>query len=200
MEFKLNSHGILSREKGNMDILKDMIRRNVEVNGNTCDSGFLLWLSENCVSVMVKKKQLTNVEFVLLDSHARDQGARVSSNGVSVLLFFKGVSSLVDYLCDTYLGDSNDKLIGYQIQFVNCFRTMSKEKQKKIVRRHKSRLYLTLSNQIRRGKYKEKVRRLDVCEKARINKQHQREKETQEQREKRLEKLREDTRLRKINK
>ena len=54
VEFKYNSHGILSREKGNMDILKDMIRRNVEVTGNTCDSGFLFWLSENCVSVMVK--------------------------------------------------------------------------------------------------------------------------------------------------
>ena len=107
---------------------------------------------------------------------------------------------MVNYLCNTYLGDSSDKLIGYQIQFVNCSGTMSKEKQKKIVRRHKSRLYLTLSNQIRRETYKEKVRRLDVCEKAKINKQHQREKETQEQREKRLEKLREDDRLRSINK
>ena len=72
------------------------------------------------------------MEFVLLDSHARDQEGRVSSNGVSVLLFFKGVSSLVNYLCDTYLGDCSDKLIGYQIQFVNCFNTMSKEKQKKL--------------------------------------------------------------------
>ena len=86
VEFKFNSHGILSREKGNMDILKDMIHRNVEVTGNTCGSGFLLWLSENSVSVMVKK-QLTHVEFILLDSHARDQEGRVSSNGVSVLLF-----------------------------------------------------------------------------------------------------------------
>ena len=65
-----------------------------------------------------------HVEFILLDSHARDQEGRVSSNGVSVLLFLKGVSSLVDYLCDTYLGDSSDKLIGYQIQFVNCFSTI----------------------------------------------------------------------------
>ena len=40
MEFKFNSHGMLSREKGSMDILKDMIHRNVEVTGNTCDSGF----------------------------------------------------------------------------------------------------------------------------------------------------------------
>ena len=55
VEFKFNSHGILSRKKGSMDILKDMIHRNVEVTGNTCDNGFLLWLSENCVSVMVKK-------------------------------------------------------------------------------------------------------------------------------------------------
>ena len=78
------------------------------------------------------KKQPTHVEFVLLDLHARDQEGRVSSNGVSVLLFFKGVSSLVDYLCDTYLGDSNDKLIRYQIQFVNYFSTMSKEKHKKV--------------------------------------------------------------------
>ena len=198
VEFKFRFHGLLSRKKGNMDILKDIICINVEVSGITCDSGSLLWLSDNCVSVMVKK-QLTHVEFVLLDSRARDQEGRVSSNGVSVLLFSKGVSSLVNYLCNTYLGDSNDKLSGYQIQFVNCFSTMSKEKQKKVVRRHKSRLHLTLSNQIRRGKYKEKVKKLDVCEEARINKQYQKEKETQEQREKRLEKLRQDTRLRRIN-
>ena len=134
VKFKFNSHGILSRENRNMDILKGMICRNAEVTGITCDSGFFLWLSENCVSVMVKK-QLTHVEFILLDPHARDEEGRVSSNGVSVLLFFKGVSSLVNYLCDTYLGDSNDKLIGYQIQFVNCFSTMSKEKHKKIVQR-----------------------------------------------------------------
>ena len=88
LEFKFNSHSISSREKRNMDILEDMIRRNVEVAGNTCDSRLLLWLSENCVSVMVKK-QLTHVEFVLLDSHARDQKGRVSSNGVSVLLFLE---------------------------------------------------------------------------------------------------------------
>ena len=198
VEFKFNSHGILRREKGSMDILKDMIRRNVEVTGNTCDSGFLLWRFENCVSVMVKK-QLTHVEFVLLDSYARDEEGRVSSNVVSVLLFFKGVSSLVNYLCNTYLGDCSDKLTGYQIQFVNCSGTMSKEKQKKIVRRHKSRLYLTFSNQIRREKYEEKVRRLDACEKAKINKQHQKEKETQEQREKKVEKLKEYDRLRRIN-
>ena len=48
------------------------------------------------------------MKFVLLDSHAKDLEGRVSLNGVSVLLFFKGVSSLVNYLCDTYLGDSND--------------------------------------------------------------------------------------------
>ena len=54
-------------------------------------------------------------------------------------------------------------------------------------------MYLTLSNQIRKGKYKEKVKRLDVCD------QHRKEKETQEQRDKRFEKLREDTRLRRIN-
>ena len=56
MEFKFNSYGILSREKGNIDILKDMICRNVETTGSTCDSGFLLWLSENCISVVVKKQ------------------------------------------------------------------------------------------------------------------------------------------------
>ena len=46
---------------------------------------------------------------------------------------FYCVSSLVNYLCNTYFGDSSYKLIGYQIQFVNCFNTMSKEKQKKLL-------------------------------------------------------------------
>ena len=97
------------------------------------------------------------------------------------------------------MGHSSDKLIGYQIQFVNCSSTMSKEKQHKILRRHKSRLYYTLSNQRRREKYKVKVRRLDVCEKKRMNKRQQREKESQEQRDRRFEKLREGDWLRRVN-
>ena len=72
VEFKFSSSGILSGEKRNMNILKDMICRNVEATGSTCDSGFLFRLSENCISVIVKK-QSTHVEFALLDSHARDQ-------------------------------------------------------------------------------------------------------------------------------
>ena len=35
VEFKFNFYGILSREKGNIYILKDMIRRNVEATGST---------------------------------------------------------------------------------------------------------------------------------------------------------------------
>ena len=62
-----------------------MICRNVEVTGITCHSGFLLWMSENCVSVMVKK-QLTHVKFVLLDSHERNLEGRVSLNGVCLNL------------------------------------------------------------------------------------------------------------------
>ena len=132
-----------------------MIHTNVETTGSTCNSGFLLWLSENCISVMVKK-QPTHVEFALLDSHARDQDGRISSDGVSILLYFTGVSYLVDYLCNTYLRHSSDNLIGYQTQFVNFSSTISKEKQQTILRRHKSRLYLILSNQIRRENIKRK--------------------------------------------
>ena len=51
VEFKFNSHGILSREKRSMDILKDMTHRNVEVTGNTCDSGFFtLAVRKLCIS------------------------------------------------------------------------------------------------------------------------------------------------------
>ena len=169
VKFKFNSHVILSREKENINILKDMICRNVEATGSTCDSGILLRLSENCISVMVRK-QPTHVEFALLDPHARDQDGRISSDGVFVLLLFAGVSNLADYLCNTYLEHSSDNLIGHQIQFVNYSSTMSKDKQQKNLRRHKSRLYLTLSNQRRRKNCKEKVRRLDVYENGGMNK------------------------------
>ena len=105
VEFKFNSHGILSREKGNMDILKDMIHRNVEVTGNT-------------------DKKATNTCGICSARFTckRRRGQSKFKWGFCFTVF-KGVSRLVDYLCDTYLGESSDKLIGYQIQFVNCSST-----------------------------------------------------------------------------
>ena len=60
------------------------------------------------------------MQFVVLDSHARDHNGKVAADGVSVLLFFNGSNSFIDYLCYTYLQHPNDQLIPYQIQFVNC--------------------------------------------------------------------------------
>ena len=73
------------------------------------------------------------MQFVVLDSHARDHNGKVAADGVSVLLFFNGLNSFIDYLCNTYLRHPNDQLIPYQIQFVNCVCSMSKEKKKRLL-------------------------------------------------------------------
>ena len=58
------------------------------------------------------------MQFVVLNSHARDHNGKVSAHGVSVLLFFNGFNSFIDYLCNTCLPYPNDQLIPYEIQFV----------------------------------------------------------------------------------
>ena len=112
VDFNFNSHGILSKEMLYVDTMKDMICSHMMSSESTCNSGFLLWLSENCISVLIRK-QRAHMEFVVLDSHARDIQGRVSSEGVSVLLFFYDVTSLIDYLCNTYLSESDDCMIAY---------------------------------------------------------------------------------------
>ena len=100
------------------------------------------------------KNQSRSLKFVVLDSHARDQEGKVNSDGVSVLLFFYSITSLLEYLCNTYLTDSSEKIVAYQIQFVNCVSTMSEEKRKKIIRRHTSLSQLELANEKKRLKYR----------------------------------------------
>ena len=113
-----------------LDVMNDMVCRNVGFTNSNCDTGFLLWVPDITIAVIVKKQQL-QMQFVVLDSHARDHNGKVAADGVSVLLFFNGLNSLIDYLCNTYLQHPNGQLIPYQIQFVNCVCSMSKGKKKK---------------------------------------------------------------------
>ena len=56
MDFNFNSHGILSKEMLYVDTMKDMICSHMMSSESTCNSGFLLWLSENCISVLIRAR------------------------------------------------------------------------------------------------------------------------------------------------
>ena len=54
VNFGFNSRGILSWDKFHQNILKDFIWSNIEFAENVLNTGFLLWLSDFTISVVVK--------------------------------------------------------------------------------------------------------------------------------------------------
>ena len=90
VELQSNSHGFLNREKFNADTLERMIWTNRKYNETKLNTGFLLMLSKVTISVIIKRKSNypQTLNLAVLDSHARDKNGRVSSDGVSVLMFF----------------------------------------------------------------------------------------------------------------
>ena len=102
-------------------------------------------LSEVTVSVIIKRQCNSSNTFKLavLDSHGRDKGGRVSSDGMSVLMFFDDVSSFIHYVGQTYLDALNSEyVLPYQIQFVHCTSSMTEKIRKKIVRLQRSSFLL----------------------------------------------------------
>ena len=55
IEFKFNSQGLLSHEKFYLDVMKDIVCRNVGLTDSNCYTGFLLWVSDITIAVIVKK-------------------------------------------------------------------------------------------------------------------------------------------------
>ena len=89
----------------------------------------------------------------MLDSHRRDSNGRISCGGVSVLMFFNGPESFIEYLCNTYLREhDSEHLLAYQIQFVKCSCLISEENRRKIVRLHKSSSFLLCEKEKRKRK------------------------------------------------
>ena len=146
--FKFNSHGLLNRERFNLENMKQMICANSKYDETKLNRGFLLMLSEVTVSVIIDRQSFIpdTLKLAVLDSHGRDKDRRISSDGISVLMFFDDVSSFMHYISQTYLDTQNSKcLLPYQIQFVQCTSSMSEETRKRIVRLHRSSSFLLCS-------------------------------------------------------
>ena len=144
-EFKFNSHGLLNRERFNLENVKQMICANSKYDEAKPNTGFLLMLSEVTVTVIIKRQLFSpdTLKLAVLDSHGRDKDGRICSDGMSVLMFFDNVSSFIDYVSQTYLDTHNSEyLLPYQIQFVHCSSSMTEETRKRIVRLHRSSSFL----------------------------------------------------------
>ena len=102
VEFKLNSLGLLNRECFNVDTMKEIICTNSKYNETKLSTGVLLMLSEVIVSVIIKRQSNSpntlKLKLAVLDSHARDKDGRISSDGMSMLMFFDDVSSFIHYV------------------------------------------------------------------------------------------------------
>ena len=138
-------------------------------------------LSDITVSVIIKRQSfsLDTLKLAVLDSHGRDKDGKISSDGMSVLMFFDDVSSFIHYVGQTYLDTRNSEyLLPYQIQFVPCSSSMTEETRKKIVRLRRSSSFLLCA----------KMKRIEC----RAN-------ESKEQRSARLEKQRRSENLKRSN-
>ena len=118
---------------------------------------------------------------------------RISSDGVSVLMFFDHVSSFIHYVGQTYLDTRNSEyLLLYQIQFVHCSSSMTEETKKKIVRLHRSSSFLLRAKmkRIECRANENKQQRSARLEKQRRSKNLKRSNETTAERSERLENTR----------
>ena len=204
VEFKFNSHGLLNREHFNLENMKQMICENIKYNEAKLNTGFLLMLSEVTVSVIIKKQLFSpdKLKLAVLDSHGMDKDGRISSDGMSVLMFFDNVSSLIHYVRDTYLDTHNSEyLLPYQIQFVHCSSSMTEETRTRIVRLHRSSSFLLCAKmkRIECRANESKEQRSARLEKQRRSENIKRSDETIAERSTRLEKKRNFDNLKRSN-
>ena len=134
VNYNFNTHGILSSNKADRLTFESNILDNLQ--GNT---GFLLWLSEICVSIILNLSgPRSKKKYLLFDSHSRDSCGRFSDNGKSVLLKFDNHINLVKYLYTTYVDSLGNNRIPYQIQFIKCKVVDDRES---IIRRGKKKAF-----------------------------------------------------------
>ena len=202
VSFGFNSHGILSWDKFNQNILKDFICSNIELAENVLNTGFLLWLSDFTISVVVKQAQCGPdgrrkiCQLAVLDSHGRDSNGRISCGEVSVLMFFKGPESFIEYLCNAYLREHDpEHLSAYQIQFVKCSCLISQENRRKIVRLHKSSSFLLSEKEEESARERQILKDHQDSQKKRKHSYLERSNETRAERLVRLKKMRENYHL-----
>ena len=117
IKYERNIYDILDKTKNNRSITEEHIESNTKDNINGC----IMWISQTCLSIIVEKQKETH--FILTDSHSRDNNGRKCSDGVAVILYFKNVKDLTNYLYNTYVNRSNP--VAYQLQFLKCNSTVS---------------------------------------------------------------------------
>ena len=151
VSLNFNVHGFLSRQDDHHAILQNYVHENQLLN-----SGFLIWLSDLCIYVHIQHQRKKTV-YYLFDSHARDREGQLSENGASVLINFKKLEHLMEYLCHTYLDKTGKNEIHYQLQFLMCSCAASRPKLQQVSRKHRSFLQTEKDKEAKRQKLRKKI-------------------------------------------
>ena len=117
VEFTVHQNGIFRDTDQSVNDFKSQISSSCLTN-----SGFLLWFSQTCVSIMLDQHEHGHNDFLLFDPHSRSRTGKVVDNGTAVLLRFATLTNLMIYLSETYLKDFCKHNIPYEIQFVKLTR------------------------------------------------------------------------------
>ena len=117
VEFTVHQNGIFRDTDRSVNDFKSQISSSCLTN-----SGFLLWFSQTCVSIMLDQHEHGHTDFLLFDTHSRSRTGKVVDNGTAVLLRFATLTNLMIYLSETYLEDFCKHNIPYEIQFVKLTR------------------------------------------------------------------------------
>ena len=106
---KLSNHaGILSTINSNQ-----FIKESYEKSSNTGTG--LIFFIDGCSFSLIWSK----LAIFLFDSHSRSSGSFITLNGTSVLLKFKTIDEVQNYITDVYLLHQNLETLLYQMQYIS---------------------------------------------------------------------------------
>ena len=98
VEFTVHQNGIFRDTDQIVNDFKSQISSSCLTN-----SGFLLWFSQTCVSIMLDQHEHGHTVFLLFDPHSRSRTGKVVDNGTAVLLRFATLTNLMIYLSEHIL-------------------------------------------------------------------------------------------------
>ena len=125
---RFNISSILTTDKDDIDAFTYLNEQNTSDN-----SGFLLWLREICIAVILKHTcNKAKLKFCMLDSHSRNKNGQVDEHGASILVVFDTIEYFVSYICINYLNENNNHRIPYVLQFLKCNSFRPLDQQKKV--------------------------------------------------------------------
>ena len=139
ISYNFKTSGILTTEKNDIEELIKLIEQNTSNN-----NGFLLWLGEISVAVILKHNKRSTLKYRLFNSHTGQQHGKISHLGSSILITFNDIAQFIHYLCVTYLNKEDSNRISYVVQFLNCNCLTPLEKQRKTVRKLNSQTHQSL--------------------------------------------------------